>query len=371
MRIALFTSNRTTIPPEKDIVAASASLTAVLADRLVDLGHEVFLYAPEGSQTKAHLIDLGMEPLHLDFALTPEEWVKNMNSGMKQYYIGELFKDSEKYDLIHLQTEPVYLGMPFTKTTKTPVVFTNHNIFTVQEAPLLRKYKELPIVSISNFQRSIVPDLNYVSTVYNGIDVSKFPFTEESDEYMYHIGRLVKVKGIKEALLIARDTGFEFKLAGVGTDAFMAENVTPFVNEKSKYIGLVDRESNEWYQNYSRAKLLLLPIQWDEPFGLVMIEAMATGTPIVAFARGAVPEIVNDGETGFVVNPSDDDIRGDFIIKKTGIEGIKEAVQRIYSMDPQAYKEMRRKCRSRIETTFTVEKMIEGYIGVYSKLIGR
>ena len=122
---------------------------------------------------------------------------------------------------------------------------------------------------------------------------------------------------------------------------------------------------------YGRAKALLYPIEWEEPFGLVLIESMACGTPIVAFARGSIPEVVIDGETGFIVNPSDSDIRGNFIIKKTGKEGLKEAVEKIYAMSEAEYRQMRLNCRKHVEANFTVEKMVDGYEKVYQKLLGR
>ena len=118
-----------------------------------------------------------------------------------------------------------------------------------------------------------------------------------------------------------------------------------------------------------KAKAFLMTINWEEPFGLVMIEAMACGTPVVAFARGSVPEIVKDGETGFIINPSDDDVRGDWIIKKTGFEGLCEAVNKLYSLSQEEYKQMRLACRKRVEERFTIEKMVEEYEKVYQDVL--
>ena len=118
-----------------------------------------------------------------------------------------------------------------------------------------------------------------------------------------------------------------------------------------------------------RAKCLLFPIKWEEPFGMVLIEAMACGTPVVAYARGSVPEIIKDGETGFIVNSSDSDIRGDWIVKKTGIAGLCEAVEKIYSMSKVEYQKMRHACRTHVEANFTVEKMADNYEKVYQKIL--
>ena len=127
-------------------------------------------------------------------------------------------------------------------------------------------------------------------------------------------------------------------------------------------------EQKELVSYYQNAKLFLFPIEWEEPFGLVMIEAMAAGTPIVAFARGSVPEVIKDGETGFIVNSSDEDKRGDWIVKKVGIDGLCEAVERIYSMPKDHYRQMRKNCRGHVEKFFTIEKMIDNYEMVYKQI---
>ena len=121
-------------------------------------------------------------------------------------------------------------------------------------------------------------------------------------------------------------------------------------------------------QLYGKASYFLYPIVWEEPFGLVFLEAMASGTPVIAFAKGAVPEIIKDGETGFIVNPLDNDIRGDWIIKKTGIEGLAQAIEKISSMSDTEYRQMRQNCRKHVEENFIVEKMANEYVEVYKKI---
>lgn len=139
----------------------------------------------------------------------------------------------------------------------------------------------------------------------------------------------------------------------------------------AKYSSIIKSPENldEKQMIYGKAAYFLYPVQWEEPFGLVFLEAMTCGTPVIAFARGAVPEIIVDGVTGFIINPSDDDIRGDWIIKKTGVDGLREAIERISSLSKVNYEKMRQACRKHVEENFTVEKMVENYEKVYKKVI--
>jgi glycosyltransferase involved in cell wall biosynthesis len=135
----------------------------------------------------------------------------------------------------------------------------------------------------------------------------------------------------------------------------------------SPYINFATNGNRDTY--FQNAKLFMFPLQKGELFGLTMLEAMATGTPTVAFARNASPYVIKDGETGFLVNPSDDEITGNWIVKKTGIEGLCEAVERIYSMDNETYKTMRRACRTHVERNFTISVMTDKYIEIYKKIL--
>ena len=366
----MFTSNRTTIPPAPHIVAASATLTGILADKLVERGHDVTLYAAQGSRSKARIVDLGLPPTELDYALVKEEWVKNLNQGMKQVYISALYKEAKQYDVLHLQTEPVYLGMHFAALTDTPTVFTNHNVFISQEEQILKHYNQ-PIITISQYQRTVIPDLNYVATVYNGVDTKVYPQDGMGEgEYMLFLGRLVDVKGVRQAIEVAKRVKRKLIIAGKGTDEYIKDAILPHIGEYVEFRGHVERETTEWFQLYSQAKLFLAPIQWEEPFGLVFIESMACGTPVVAFSRGAVPEIVKDGETGYVVNSSLTDKRGEYQVKGVQLDGIIEAVERVYSLSPDAYQQMRTASRAHVASTFTLEKMVDGYETPYRKIAG-
>jgi len=186
-------------------------------------------------------------------------------------------------------------------------------------------------------------------------------------------GRIKPEKGFEQAMEVAQLTQRKLILSGdvrASQEKYFYDIIQPKIKINPNLIhffGFVNHSMMDSF--FERGKLMLFPIQWEEPFGLVMVEAMATGTPVVAFARGAVPEVIKDGVTGLIVNPSDKDIRGNWLIKKTGIAGLCEAVEKIYAMPKAEYQQMRRNCRQHVEANFTVEKMVAGYEKVYQKVL--
>ncbi len=255
----------------------------------------------------------------------------------------------------------------------------NKKIITTLHGPLnlsyqnivFEKYKDSFYISISNNQRKDLPELNFIKTIYNGIDINDFPFQEKpNSDRMLFFARFSPEKGAYEAIKTATITKRKLTLAAKVDSSdleYYQKNKSLLENENIKFEGEVDKNQKAYY--YENSKLLISPICWEEPFGLMFTESMACGTPVVAFARGSVPEIIKDGETGFIVNPSDDDIRGNWIIKKTGIEGLCEAVEQIYSMPEKQYLEMRRACRAHVEKHFTVERMVDEYEKVYQEIL--
>ena len=218
--------------------------------------------------------------------------------------------------------------------------------------------------------------MHFIDTVYNGIDVEKVPFSDKGEsEDLVYISRLDEQKGSHLALEVSLKLKKRIKIIGRPETEnpyqykYYLEKVKPLLqNSLVHYYG--ELSPMEKMPLLLSSKLFIFPLCWEEPFGLVMIEAMATGTPIVAFARGAVPEMVEDGVTGFIVNSSSEDNRGDWVVKKTGVEGLREAVERIYAMGQEQYQHMRVACRKRVADRFTKEKMVEGYIDVYRKILG-
>jgi glycosyltransferase involved in cell wall biosynthesis len=170
------------------------------------------------------------------------------------------------------------------------------------------------------------------------------------------MNRISKEKGVEFAIKIAQKTKVSLDIYGPGEKNYLKKAVSPYLNQKISYHGMVKKHSSKWYKVYSEAKVLLLPIQWEEPFGLVMIEAMACGTPVIAFGRGSVPEIIKDGKTGFICKPND-------------LNSIVRAVKKIYQMPEAEYKKMRNNCHEHVKKNFTTEKMVDNYEKIYYRIL--
>jgi glycosyltransferase involved in cell wall biosynthesis len=371
MKIAILASNFIRIPPRQQDVpmgysGAPEQIVHRITEGLVKKGHQVTLFASGDSRTAASLI-----------SVTPIASAKNKNIGVGLHESFEYLLISRAYqmakngsfDIIHshFDRKSAY----FAPLVATPTVSTLHSpLEKVRE--ILKEYKNSQYyVSISNEQRHALPDLNYVATIYHGIDLPTYLFDDREGSYLLFVGRIVPEKGAHIAIKVSRSLRIKLILLGWAARKNMKyyqEKVKPYIEGKNiENHGYINRESLKEYLR--KAKMLLFPISWEEPFGLVMIEAMACGTPVVAYARGSVPEIVIDGVTGFIVNYSDNDQRGEWIIKKTGLEGFIEAVNRLNSMSKKDYQRMRMNCRKHIEEKFTVEKMVEGYERAYQKVL--
>jgi glycosyltransferase involved in cell wall biosynthesis len=269
--------------------------------------------------------------------------------------------------------------LPFARFVKKPIVVTMHGSidesFSKKFFSQFKGIKNVFFVSISNSQRKSMPDLNYIRTIYHGVDVTNsFKFNEKGDGYILWTGRAIPDKGLDIVLSVIKKTRKKAKIFPIIKEEYLAWlhrevlKKRNLINQVVKINIDFDVNRAELITHYQNSKLFLFPVQVEEAFGFVLIESMSCGTPVVAFARGSVPEVVKDGETGFIVNPSDTDIRGNWIIKKTGLEGLCEAVERIYSMPKEQYLQMRVACRQHVEKNFSVERMVDEYIGVYKEL---
>lgn len=374
MRIAVLASNFISLPPDsrnlpKGFSGAAERIAWEVAEELVKRKHEVTLYASGDSQTSACLQCVTKKATSIHNK--PVEYYLDY----EHLLVSQAYIDAKKgnFDIIHshLTSRTAF----YAPLVDIPTVVTLHSPLTGQAGRvLLKRPKDQYYVSISNAQRAFMPDLNFVSTVYHGIDVENFPYCSSAEEYLVFAGRIVPQKGVVEAIDTAILTNSKMVILGLvdeDENSYYHQEVLPLLNKYSSIITVKGKtDFQELKKIISQAKALIFPIKWEEPFGLVMIEAMATGTPVVAFARGAVPEVVADGVTGYIVNSEEKDKRGVWIVKKTGIEGLREAVERIYSMHHDQYRQMRQACRKRVLTHFTVEKMVEGYVEVYKKILG-
>lgn len=381
MKIGIFISPRSKVPPDEDIILAPWSMAAELTNGLVDKKHDVYLFAAQGSNTEAKLHDFSIKEYpHKHGAYSQYDWesIKRNDqllfSGMLETAV------KESIQILHVHQLEFINEIIISATSRLNFVFTLHDPISQDKYNIMKLLSECSssnFVSISNSQRGNLP-LNFIDTVYNGIDIKNFPFTEEASDYLLFMGRIRKEKGLHNAIKVATDLNLQLEIGApliniAPTNAYFHKEIKPYLN--SKYIGqpgfLKGKNKQILYQE---ARVLLFPIEWEEPFGLVMVEAMACGTPVIAFGRGSVPEIVKDGITGFIIEPdglsSSNPKTGKLRIRKKGIEGLKEAVNMIYNMPGDEYKKMRLACRKQVEDKFTVQRMVDGYIKVYEKVLG-
>jgi len=350
LRIGQISPLNLPVPPKK--YGGSERVIYNLCEGLTKKGHEVFLFGTKNSKVSCNLIPI------LDKGLWEKE-VKDSGA----YYAYEMAviarKTKElKIDILHDHLGP--LSLPI-NGHNVPMIHTLHVPFMNKDRPWVYKKLNSKLVSISFAQRKPEPNLNYVATVYNGIDLERFKFNPKPGKSFIWIGELSPRKGIKEVIQIAKRARLKLTLVGripppkqSNDYAFFQKYIKKELNKNNiKYIGEVPPSKLSYY--YKKAKAFLFPLQWEEPFGLVMAESMACGTPVVAFERGSVPEVVKDKETGFVVRPFEKD-------KKPNIKGFLQALKSIDSID-------RRKCRERAERKFSIQKMVDDYEKLYLKIL--
>ena len=336
------------VPPKK--YGGTELITSYLCEGLLKKGHDVTLFASGDSKTRAKLKSTFPEALYK----VKNTWHDDFSSILHSL---SCFEKSNKFDIIHNHFN--YYGILFSSLIETPILTTYHGDFTkiVQEKDIkykiLKKFNRHPIVSISNSQRPKGLKLNFVETIYNGIDVQKFKFNKSPNNYIAWIGRITPKKGIIEAIQIAKKSKINLKIAAKidknsPTDVdFYKKKVKPLIDgKKISYIGEIGgyKEKSIFLNN---ALALINPISWNEPFGLVMAEAMACGTPVIVYDYGSAKEVVKNNKTGFIVKN-----------EKEAIGAIKK-IKQIKRED----------CREWVEDNFTKEKMINEYERIYYKII--
>jgi glycosyltransferase involved in cell wall biosynthesis len=317
-------------------------IVGLLTDELVARGHEVTLFASGDSLTSAKLESIHPQALRLDPSIKEP-------SIYEMLQLANVYERSGEFDLIHSHMGCV--ALPYSKLTQTPTVHTLHGIFTPDNEKMFVHAKSQPYVSISNAQRETRLGLNHVATVYNSIDVSAHHFFPVADEpaYMAFLGRISPEKGPHLAIEIAKATGIPLKMAGK-VDPFdvdyFEEQIKPQIDgELIQFLG----EADHFMKNelMGRAFVTLFPITWREPFGLVTIESMAAGTPVIAMNLGSVPEVVADGISGYICN---------------NVAECVEAVAKVPALSRAA-------CREYVAQRFGVEQMAAGYEAVYQQIL--
>jgi glycosyltransferase involved in cell wall biosynthesis len=340
MRIAQIAPLAESVPPK--LYGGTERVVSWLVDELVELGHRVTLFASGDSTTRAELHPVWPRALRLGRARTDP----NLACAL---LLEAVSRRAREFDVIHSHID--WLHLPVLTRLGIPFVTTMHGRLDLPGIPeALREFPEACFVSISDNQRDSVKGANWCGTVYHGLPASQFRPSYERGSYLAFLGRLTPDKGPEDAMRIARAAGMPLRIAAKvprGEAAYFKQHIEPHVDGTDvQLIGEVDERGKQPF--LSGAAALLFPIKWPEPFGLVMIEAMACGTPVIAYRAGSVPEVLDEGVTGFIV------------------DGEEEAVQAVKNMAPME----RRAVRARFEERFTSERMARAYIRYYQQLAG-
>jgi glycosyltransferase involved in cell wall biosynthesis len=338
MRIAQVAPIFESVPPR--LYGGTERVVSYLTEELVRQGHDVTLYASGDSVTRARLVSTAPTAARLDATCVDP-------LARQTVLIDRVLREAAQFDQIHFHCD--YLHFPYTRRLAVPHVTTLHGRLDIPDlVALYREFDDQPLVSISQFQRRPVPKARWVGNVYHGLPTDLLQPVANPGGYLAVLGRISPEKGIDRAIAIAEKAGMTLQIAAkvdAADKQYFAEVIEPLLAKPHvEYIGEIDEKGKQDF--LGRARALLFPIDWPEPFGLVMIEAMACGTPVIAFARGSVPEVIEDGVTGFVVND---------------VDGAVEAVTRLDEID-------RDEVRARFEQRFTAERMATDYVGVYRSL---
>lgn len=343
MRIAQVAPLYESVPPK--LYGGTERVVSYLTEELVELGHEVTLFASGDSVTNARLIPACPRALWRD---------ENCRETLPHHVrLMELvFDDVSRFDVIHFHCD--YLQFPLLRRQPCPNVTTLHGALHVPDlGPLFGEYDEAPLISISDNQRQPIPQANWQATIHHGLPRDLHSYRESRGDYLAFLGRMSPEKRVDRAIEIARRAGMRLKIAAkIYEDerCYFQKTIEPLLQQSRSFVEFIGevggREKDEFLGN---ARGLLFPIDWAEPFGLVMIESLACGTPVVAWRNGSVPEVIDDGVTGFIVDSIE--------------EGV-EAVHRLEWLD-------RATCRQVFEKRFDAARMAQDHVDVYRRLIHR
>lgn len=334
MKVAVLSPIAWRTPPGK--YGPWEQIASNIAEGLIEKGIDVTLFATGDSVTKGKLEYVCKHPYSETADLDPKVW--------ECLHISHMMEQAGKFDLIHNNYD--FLPLSYSRLIKTPMVTTIHGFSSPKILPVYKKYNNTGFyVSISNSDRS--PELDYTATVYNGINTDEFTFIPESEDYLLFFGRIHPEKGTYESIQIAKQSGRKLIISGlIQNQDYFDTMIKPFINNDDiVYVGNSGAERRN--ELLGKAYALLHPISFEEPFGLSIVESMFCGTPVIAFNKGSMPELILDGKTGFLVNT---------------IEQAVEAMNNIKFID-------RKYCNEWVSSKFTLKKMTEGYLEVYKKVL--
>jgi len=338
MRIAQVSPLIESVPPRQ--YGGTERIVSYLTEELVRAGHQVTLFASGDSITHAQLEPIVPKALRLENRTDP--------LASHLLMMEKINLQASRFDVIHFHTG--YTHFPMCRRLPIPTITTHHGRLDFCEwQPLYREFREIPVISISNHQRRPIPWANWQATIYNGVPNEFYTFRDKPGNYLAFLGRISPEKRVDRAIEIARRVGMKLRIAAkvdkVDIEYFETK-IKPLLNTPDvEYIGeITEAEKDDFLGN---AYALLFPIDWPEPFGLVMIEAMACGTPVIAYRNGSVPEVMQDGVTGFIVDDQDEAVA---------------AVEKIGQLN-------RALCRQVFEQRFSAKRMARDYITAYRQLI--
>ena len=339
MRIAQVAPLYESVPPK--LYGGTERVVSILTEELVARGHDVTLFASGDSMTSATLVPVCQESLRLS---------KNCIDQLAHHVVmlEEVSRRKDEFDIVHFHVD--YLHFPLSRREQLVHLTTLHGRLDIADlVPLYRIFRDMPVVSISDAQRAPLPWINWQGTVHHGMPENRLSYREGKGNYLAFLGRISPEKGLDTAIQIALRVGIPLKIAAKidrADQEYFEKVIKPQLGHRLvEFVGEIGYpDKNDFLGN---AMALLFPINWPEPFGLVMIEAMACGTPVIAHARGSVPEIVEEGVSGFLVHD---------------VEQAAEAVSRIGEIDRQG-------CRQRFEERFTARRMCEDYLALYERLV--
>ena len=351
LRIGQIDPLNISIPPKK--YGGTEMVIYFLCEELKKRGHKIFLFTSGESRVSCSICPVIKKGL----------WTKKVNE-TAPYYAYEMAYINKKATELKLDILHDHLG-PWSLTlygkNNPPIIHTLHVPFQNKDRSWAYEKLNSKLVSISLAQRNPAPKLNYLANIYNGIDIKSYPFNCKPKDYYLWAGELSPRKGIYEVIKIAKMAKLKLVLIGRIPPQRQKEDYVFFEKyikkelNKNGNVYLGEKNKKELKKYYKDAKAFLFPLQWEEPFGLTMVEAMACGTPVIAFCRGSVPEIVNSGKTGFVVKPLDKN-------KKVNFKGFIEAIKKIEQIN-------REECRKQAEDNFSLEKMVDEYEKLYYNIL--